>query len=426
MARAPWLPPNTSRVGRSGPSPSSARAVARAPGSGGRTGLPSANSCVAVPTLRRARASGNPRWIWRARPASTRAWASARAGMRWPPVPPPASKTFIGPAIADWGLRIADQKKRVRSPNPAARLDAGPTNSAIRNPQSAMSCPPTPSSAPNADEHSGPNEGHEQARPSVRDERQGNTGRREQGEAHTHVQRRGDSDQSGEPHREQLAERVARRPRDAEPEPHERPEQYEQRQDSQESPLFTDRREDEIGVGIRQVAEFLLALSEADAEQPSRPDADERLMHLPRRFGGGASGIEKRDHPGQPILRARDRAEQERRRRHREREKVADAGAGREQDDPGEQRHEQRHREVRLEKDQRQERCQHDDEGQQAVLERADALAFFRREHGGPDHHRELGKLGGLHRDEAEVDPAARAVDAGGDAVGEGQQRDEE
>src|SRR2546421_258870 len=137
------------------------------------------------------------------RPTSLSAWASARAGMRWPPVPPPARST----------------------------LNPTPTQPRSRNAE------------------------------------------------------RGTADQGGEPHGKQLADRVPRRPRDAKPEPHERAEQDEQGQHTQESPLLADGREDEIGVGVRQVAEFLLALPEADAEQPSRPDADQRLVHLPGRFG---------------------------------------------------------------------------------------------------------------------------------------------
>src|SRR5438034_7218974 len=43
MARAPWLPPNTSRVGRSATRPSWRAAAARSPGAGGRIGLPSAD-----------------------------------------------------------------------------------------------------------------------------------------------------------------------------------------------------------------------------------------------------------------------------------------------------------------------------------------------------------------------------------------------
>src|SRR5206468_4253071 len=84
--------------------------------------------------------------------------------------------------------------------------------------------------------------------------------------------------------REQLAERIRRVARDAEAEPDERAEQQGDRQHPEEAPLLSNRRENEIGVRIRQVAELLLALAEARAEELARPDTGERLLHLPRRF----------------------------------------------------------------------------------------------------------------------------------------------
>ena len=56
-------------------------------------------------------------------------------------------------------------------------------------------------------------------------------------------------------------------------------------QQPQEPPLLPDGAEDEVGVGVGQIAEFLLALSEADAEDAARSDADERLMDLARGLG---------------------------------------------------------------------------------------------------------------------------------------------
>ena len=47
-----------------------------------------------------------------------------------------------------------------------------------------------------------------------------------------------------------------------------------------EAPLLADGAEEEVGVGVRQVAELLLALPEAGAEEAARADPDERLMDL--------------------------------------------------------------------------------------------------------------------------------------------------
>src|SRR5437588_5359709 len=246
--------------------------------------------------------------------------------MRWPPVPPPARST-LNPTTTQRGTRNAERGTESDGSTREARNAVGHWRELFR----VSSVPPSP----NADQDTGRDEGDEQARPPVGDEWQRDARGRKQGQAHTYVQRRGHPDQGGEPHGQELAERVTRRKGDAEAEPHERAEQHEQGEHAQETPFLTDGRENEVGVGIRQVAELLLALPEADAEQPSRPDADERLVDLPGGFGGSAPGIEKRDHPRQAVLRTGDGAEHERRRHHGQGEKVPDSRGRREPDDPG-------------------------------------------------------------------------------------------
>src|SRR5438105_2096937 len=206
--------------------------------------------------------------------------------MRWPPVPPPASST-LNPTTTQRGTRNAERGTaranvqphfefresnrhflfRVpplfRVPRSAFRVPP-----LFRVPPSAFRVPPlfrVPPSAfrvssvppsPNADQDTGRDEGDEQARPPVGDEWQRDTRGRKQGQAHAYVQRRGHPDQGGEPHGQQLAERVTRRKGDAEAEPHERSEQHEQGEHAQENPFLTDGREDEIGIRKRKVAEL--------------------------------------------------------------------------------------------------------------------------------------------------------------------------
>src|SRR5205807_6960894 len=174
--------------------------------------------------------------------ASRSACASARAGMRWPPVPPPASRTFIAARI---GLASC------RPVRPAPPL-------------------------PHADQHAGRDERDEQVRASVRDEWQRDPGRRQQRQAHADVERRGDADQRGEPDREQLPEGITCGARDPKPEPHERAEQREDDEYADEPPLLADRRKDEIRVRVGELAELLLPLPQAHTEQPPRPAAAER------------------------------------------------------------------------------------------------------------------------------------------------------
>src|SRR5439155_10738616 len=70
------------------------------------------------------------------RSAPRRASASARAGMRWPPVPPPAINTFMGAPNAEFGMRNAEYKGRVESRN---ETRAAIPHSAFRTPHSVHS-----------------------------------------------------------------------------------------------------------------------------------------------------------------------------------------------------------------------------------------------------------------------------------------------
>ena len=62
-------------------------------------------------------------------------------------------QTFIAALIANCGFRIADLIERVRFAMPGARLEARPIQSAIPNPQSAISRSRAPPPSPNADQH---------------------------------------------------------------------------------------------------------------------------------------------------------------------------------------------------------------------------------------------------------------------------------
>src|SRR5438034_7039870 len=127
--------------------------------------------------------------------------------------------------------------------------------------------------------------------------------------------------------REELPERIRRMARDAKAKPDECAEQQGDREHAEEAPFLSDRREDEIGVRVREVAELLLALSESGAEQLPRPDPGERLLHLPGRFLRRGTRVQKCQHPRYPVLRGRDGAEEERRRGDTECEEMPDARA---------------------------------------------------------------------------------------------------
>src|SRR5262245_29226451 len=144
------------------------------------------------------------------------ACASASAGIRWPPVPPPVNKTFT-PNVQ---CRISNIEYRSSSPSDFdIRLS-------IFDIFLASSGLPPGSPLPNADKYPRRSQRNEQARTAVRHERQRDARRGKNRQRHPHVQHRADTDDRREPGREQLAERVARRARDAEAEPHEHAERH--------------------------------------------------------------------------------------------------------------------------------------------------------------------------------------------------------
>src|SRR5689334_22733742 len=114
--------------------------------------------------------------------------------MRWPPVPPPASRTFIASANAECGMRNAEWQRALRfvlrpssyTPHSAFRIPRW-VHSAFRIPHSALSRPRTPPPAPNADQDTSSDEGDEETRPPVRDERQRDAGRGQERQAHADV-----------------------------------------------------------------------------------------------------------------------------------------------------------------------------------------------------------------------------------------------
>src|SRR6266487_1277410 len=186
--------------------------------------------------------------------SSISAWASARAGMRWPPVPPPARRILTAPPVtnAERGTRNAELKGEV-VPHDARRYVP---RSAFRVPRLlSFRVPPVPHSAlwrpptsPYGDQHAGGHERHEQARAPVGNERQRDPRRRHDGETDPDVERRGERDQRGQPRGEQLSEPVAGGPGDAEPQPRERAEQHQDHEHADEAPLLADGTEDEIRV----------------------------------------------------------------------------------------------------------------------------------------------------------------------------------
>src|SRR5262245_12740240 len=91
---------------------------------------------------------------------------------------------------------------------------------------------------------------------------------------------RGEPNRRGEPHREVLPERIGRRACDTKPEPAEEGEEGDDDEDADEAPFLADRAEQEVRIGVGQIAQLLLALPESRAEDAARAESHQRLVDL--------------------------------------------------------------------------------------------------------------------------------------------------
>ena len=252
----------------------------------------------------------------------------ASAGIRWPPVPPPAIRTvrrFVRPLDDGDTLatcfypRRALLRSRHRPSDHAARcLDSfarhsrSPADPPLVLPPLSRARRPGASAQPaDIDEDPCAEQRDHLARSAVGHEREGEPRRRHQAERDRHVHERSEADRRRQSHREILPEGVGRGPRDAEPQPAEQGEERNDHQHSQEAPLLTDGAEEKVGVRVRQIAQLLLPFPEADPEAacPSRcPPATDGSESLPRwlrrpdsgRSAGAPADTEHRGSDGRP------------------------------------------------------------------------------------------------------------------------------
>src|SRR3954454_2890293 len=116
----------------------------------------------------------------------------------------------------------------------------------------------------------------------------------------------GEPDGGGQSHGQILAEWIGRGARDPKPQPAEESEERHYDANTDEAPLFPDRAEQEIRVGVGEIPQLLLALAEAHTEQLTRPDADQRLMNLEPGLRRGSARVQEGYQASQSILHIMD------------------------------------------------------------------------------------------------------------------------
>src|ERR1035438_3840220 len=185
--------------------------------------------------------SGSPAWgtsfisIQRCVPTSTTSLplpldnhsrAMAMAGKTWPPVPPPAIKSFT--CLCFFRL-LADVQ-----------------------------------------EHAGSQQHHQQTRAAIADEREWNAFGRHHAEHHHEVDERLAEDHCRDAQREQPAKPIGGGKRCAQSAPRINPEKGNHQNGADESQLFADHCVDEIGVRFRKIKELLFTLHQANAGEATR------------------------------------------------------------------------------------------------------------------------------------------------------------
>src|SRR6266513_900385 len=169
--------------------------------------------------------------------------ATASAGNRCPPVPPPAIKRRIFPL---------------------SRVRVGPCRAL----------------AGDAQQHADRSQRAGQRRASVTEERQRHAGHRERVGDGGHVEQRLEGDPGGDRGGERDAERVRRPHRSAVSAPGEEEKSEHHESGADEARLLADDREDEVGVGFGQPAVLLYRVPDADPEESARGEAVDRLRRL--------------------------------------------------------------------------------------------------------------------------------------------------
>src|SRR5919204_2396374 len=181
------------------------------------------------------------------------AWATAIAGNKCPPVPPPEINT--------------------RMPDPSHLR-------VLRR---------------NVDQYADGGQGDRQRRATITDERQGDPGRWQRYRDGPDVDQRLERDPGGDAAGQQRAEGVGRFQRHPVSTIGKQAEEAEHRRGADQPGLFADDGEDEVGVGKGQPLVLLDALPEADSRNAARAEGDHRLDGLKSGVEWVGPGVEKRD-----------------------------------------------------------------------------------------------------------------------------------
>ena len=179
-----------------------------------------------------------------------------------------------------------------------------------------------------------------------------------------------------------------------------------------EAELLGDHGEDEVGVGLGQVAPLGPARTEAGAGDAARRDADERLPHLEARVAAVRGEVEEREPALAPVGHAGDERRPDHEQADRPRRSAGSSGVppmkatastivASTMAEPRSPCSSTMRRGQR----------QHEHDGPERGLQVAHAVGPPGQQVGGVDQQHELQQLGGLEAERTEVEPGPRPVD---------------
>ncbi len=191
-----------------------------------------------------------------------------------------------------------------------------------------------------------------QVRPAIREERQGVAGERQQPQQDRHVDQSLNADVEGDPGRQELRQLVGGSEGDAETPRHQQREQDDDQYGPQQTQLFANDGEDRIGVRRREQAELLAAGAQPAAEDPTRVQRLERVLHVI----GGLIDIDQAGGelvPARPAsVRQADKDVAHHPAPERDDQRLRRLGAGQIEHHQGHHRRREHHAQIRLQEDQ--------------------------------------------------------------------------
>ena len=275
----------------------------------------------------------------------------------------------------------------------------------------ARSAPPTSSRlASERHEHARLGERGDHRGTAVGEEGQRQTLRRQTAEDHSHVDEPLEDEGERQAEGEEAAEAIGVAQRDPEAARRDHCQKAEDEDGPRQAELLADHREDEVGMRLGEVEHLLSAPPEPDAPEAARAERDEGLLQLEVDAEGIAVRVDEGKHAPQAVTLPEHPVGHERQRGEGGSGDQAHRDTSHEQHEDEKTAGKRSRPEVRFEQHEPSDDGDHQAVRDDAELEAPETLALLGERGSQVEDDRELGELGGLQGERAEMEPAARAA----------------